>query len=155
MGTNFYLIKKQSCDHCGRKAEEGPHVGKRSAAGLFCYACKLSLCVDGNEAVHRGHTAWAKACRNCGAEPVKDDNASGMVELGFAKPRTDKPSDVRSAASFTWAADPVETRNMLRGQTEALIIDEYGRTYSGVEFLAIIDANCPIEFTDSIGLEFS
>ena len=38
MGTNFYLNER--------------HVGKRSAAGWYCWDCKQTLCADGEHNVH-------------------------------------------------------------------------------------------------------
>lgn len=35
MGTNFYLLEKPACDHCGRGATEGLHIGKSSGGWCF------------------------------------------------------------------------------------------------------------------------
>lgn len=39
MGTNFYF-------------SNGGHIGKRSAAGWYCWDCKQTFCVNGEEHVH-------------------------------------------------------------------------------------------------------
>lgn len=41
-----------------------------------------------------------------------------------------------------------------RHATELVIRDEYGREMTGQAFLAMLDANCPIRFTHSIGRDF-
>jgi len=51
MGTNYYL-KIDECECCGRY--EKKHIGKRSAAGRYCFDCGVSLCVDGEDNVHKG-----------------------------------------------------------------------------------------------------
>ena len=38
MGTNFYTTK-------------GVHIGKRSAAGMYCWHCRTTLCEQGEEGV--------------------------------------------------------------------------------------------------------
>ena len=68
MGTNFYEFKD---------GVEGRHIGKRSAAGLYCHDCGVTLCaraydrwekkeVEGEEAVHQGDSFWYDACPKCG-----------------------------------------------------------------------------------------
>ena len=44
MGTNFYYWNLQQ--------EENKHIGKRSAAGMYCFDCNVSLCKEGAEHVH-------------------------------------------------------------------------------------------------------
>jgi hypothetical protein len=78
------------------------------------------------------------------------------MELGFAGPREARPTGVQSASSFSWAQDP-ERVGVLCEQLGAVegIIDEYGRVYSGNGFLAMLRANCPLQFTQSIGRVFA
>ena len=42
MGTNYYLK--------GHRGDDNPkyHIGKRSAAGLYCWDCHITLCKGGN-----------------------------------------------------------------------------------------------------------
>lgn len=35
MGTNYYLLEKPTCSHCGRGPTEGLHIGKSSAGWCF------------------------------------------------------------------------------------------------------------------------
>ena len=44
MGTNFYKIKRVD-----NKIEEGEHIGKRSAAGEYCWDCRRTLSIYGDE----------------------------------------------------------------------------------------------------------
>ena len=39
MGTNFYIIDKD------QEYSEGRHIGKRSAAGWYCWDCGTTLCI--------------------------------------------------------------------------------------------------------------
>ena len=152
MGTNFYWYTKND------EEWEGPHIGKRSAAGMFCWSCNRTLCIGGPDAVHEGHSGWHDACPSCGARPVKEGLKSGpaAVELGFAEPRAEAPTDVRGASSFTWAQEPDDVLRTLRSWPDTeIVIDEYGRKMTGAEFTKMLDSNCPIRFTDSIGREFS
>jgi len=50
MGTNYYTINtdERKIDHMDPEF----HIGKRSAAGMYCWNCGLTLCKDGEEFVH-------------------------------------------------------------------------------------------------------
>ena len=58
MGTNFYFMSEDD--------EIDRHIGKRSAAGYFCWDCGLSLCAAGHDAVHNGKTVFLDKCPVCG-----------------------------------------------------------------------------------------
>ena len=97
MGCNFYTLR-------------GTHIGKRSAAGLYCWDCDLTLCRYGNEGIHYGgwedrEQKWYKACPMCHSEPEKEslENNSAGRELGFNKQPFKRKRGVRSCSSFTWA----------------------------------------------------
>lgn len=78
------------------------------------------------------------------------------VELGFAEPEETPPEGISGAASFSWARDPAEVRAVCSANVDRLVVvDEYGRTMTGGQFLSMLRCNCPIEFTDSVGREFS
>lgn len=179
MGTNYYFI----LDECGYVPtghgdgtfdidSEDPrvHIGKRSAAGLYCWDCGVSLCKEGEQFVHysarprhfssladdlaaeRGK--WNTACPICGKIRMDESLSEGSVgiELGFAKPRSERPLGVRSCSSFTWAQAPDAVRKVcLERPAEVLIRNEYGERFTGGEFTDMLLSNCPIEFTDSIG----
>lgn len=145
MGTNFYL-KKNPVDYMDPEV----HIGKRSAAGSYCWECRRTLCIEGESKIHYG-SPFSEVCLTCGSKPEKEsiDSSSAGLELGFAKPR--KPSErtgVKSVSSFTWAMDSVK----LRGKR--YVLDEYGRPYTMKRFREEVLDNCPIQFY-TIGRYFS
>jgi hypothetical protein len=112
--------------------------------------------MGGERAIHYSTHDWYERCPTCGREPVKFNalrEGPAAVELGFADPNKERPSDVRGCCSFTWAIDP-ETAQRRCADGE-IVIDEYGCRMGGQAFLVMLNANCPIRFTDSIGEEFS
>ena len=158
MGTNFYwtdAVRDAIDDYT-----DG-HIGKRSAAGAYCWDCDLTLCASGTDAIHHGRGApgeFHEACPHCMKPFIPGGITSGAaaVELGFAKPNTERPQGVSSASSFTWAKDP-ESVGVLceRYANDPVVIDEYGREMTGTEFLLMLRMNCPIQFTNMIGEWFS
>lgn len=125
------------------------HIGKRSVAGLFCWDCGVTLCNLGPEGVHSssGEKGWYKKCPKCGAEPVSEGLKSGpvAVELGFAKPRPERPKGVRGCSSFIWQQEPEKVKAACKAFADKLVIeDEYRQQYTGQEFLDMLEFNCPI-----------
>ena len=121
MGTNYYYGDK--------------HIGKRSAAGRYCYACKRSTCKEGDAEVHTGRATWTEdgTCFHCG-----------------------KAFQVRGCCSFSWDMRPgffAELCDVL-GAGGPTFGDEYGGEYSPKEMRALID-ECPIKNTYHVGKEFS
>jgi hypothetical protein len=149
MGTNFYTLS-------------GKHIGKRSAAGLWCWDCGVTLCVDGPDNVHRGcghkdpfcSCNWYSKCPKCGKAPNKetlDDNSAGR-ELGFNKSKPKKKTGVASCSSFGWAIAP---DILLKSKTKTKTIkDEYGSKMTMKEFKDMLK-ECPIQNTDCVGMDFS
>lgn len=152
MGTNFYTIK-------------GEHIGKRSAAGLYCWDCNVSLCKAGKEHVHESpacgirnvqlyiaesEAMWHKKCPNCGREPEKEDLdcSSAGRELGSNELLPHRKVGVQSCSSFTWAM------RKERALKIRAVVDEQGKKYNHREFLALLE-ECPIQFYHSIGVEFT
>ena len=81
---------------------------------------------------------------------------AAAVELGFAEPRPGRPSGVRGCSSFSWAQDPDKVRAICGEHLDdEIIADEYGRKMTGRAFLDMVEANCPIQFTRSVGKWFS
>ena len=155
MGTNFYLmLEDEICPTCNRTIEDEDtfHIGKRSAAGLYCFDCNMTLCKAGNYGIHRSR-GYYTMCPICGKEPSQEslDDSTVGLELGFAEPR--KGRGVRSCSSFTWA---IEEKKFIKMITDGYIIkDEYGKKYTYEKFVDDILDNCPIKFLDSIGINFS
>lgn len=166
MGTNFYLR--------GHRGDDDPkfHIGKRSAAGLYCWDCRLTLCPGGEAAVHSGgfdDPPWPTVCPRCGAsksdEPL-DKSAAGR-ELGFNTSPPAAKRGVASCCSWTYAMGPKRIcEALLFGDREPcpccrrpfdddkVIENEYGDLFSLEEFRKVL-AECPIVYTHSIGVEFS
>lgn len=148
MGTNFYAGDFDPETHSDMDPKF--HIGKRSAAGLYCWDCDLTLCEGGPDRVHSGRVPFATACRECGQEPAQEsirDSAAGR-ELGVNTAVAMRKTGVRSCGSFSWAMPP----ERLEGIAE--IVDEYGRRYTRQAFLDML-SECPIRFTSSIGQWFS
>ena len=102
MGCNFYVR--------GYKRDDDPetHIGKRSAAGLYCWDCKLTLCIGGEAKIHEGNSRWHKKCPKCGKEPIKEgfENSAGGRELGFNTAKPAPKTGAASCSSFSWAMKP-------------------------------------------------
>src|SRR5215212_11244709 len=132
MGTNYYTLKSK-------------HIGKRSAAGKYCWDCNTTLCKEGNDAVHTGsgypllnsgdmmkdlameikrsEEKWYDECPICHKKPDKegvDNNAAGR-ELGFNKEPYKRKTGIKSCSSFTWAVSPSNLSKV------KYVRDEYGR----------------------------
>lgn len=154
MGTNFFW-------NDGKEIEDNMdpefHIGKRSAAGLYCWDCGVSLCEDGNSSVHSERSAWHSECPMCGSNPTEEKEGNPvMVELGFSSPRDSRPRGVRGASSFSWAQEPTFVIWKCEDcPDEPLVIDEYGKELSGKAFLGMLKNNCPIRFTRFIDTWFS
>ena len=148
MGTNFYWKET-------RHEEEGhilQHIGKRSAAGYYCYDCGTTLHRNGIEDVHKGgpKTAWFEACPCCGKtkENRTIHTSTGGVELGFATAADVTRTGVSTCCSFTWTLMKHKREIEWLGSfnpDEKVIVDEYGDELSAREFLEMYQI-CPIEF---------
>jgi len=152
MGTNFYIRDADG--------SEGDHIGKRSAAGWYCWDCDRSLCIDGEDYVHYDNE-FAKSCPVCNKPVVMESLNNGAVarELGFDKSPHGRKTGVASCSSFRWALKPNQLQHRIRRQYPVddaglVIMDEYGHEFTWAEFQAILE-ECPIQFYDMIGKEFS
>lgn len=158
MGTNFYLVPLD-WDPTAPDADPegvGVHIGKRSAAGAYCWDCGVTLCAAGEAGVHRGNPldGWLEACPVCGRSrrdtPEDLAHSAAGRELGFNHAPPAPKKGVRSCSSFSWAVHPEE---FARDRTGRKVADEYGRTYTPEEFDAVL-AECPIQYYDAIGRTF-
>ena len=147
MGTNYRWISVENAD--GRDIHE--HIGKRSAAGPYCWDCGTTLCRDGSRGVHHDDRDWHDRCPSCDAEPASDDLGSSAagVELGFAKSADVRRVGVTSCSSFSWTL--MRHKRVLEGMMEGndrtvCVVDEYGREYNAREFLTEELASVAIEF---------
>ena len=137
MGCNFYTVT-------------GKHIGKRSAAGLYCWDCHVTLCIGGEKNVHTSDSRWHKRCPKCHKKPESESLHGGAVgrELGFNKEPFAPKKGVASCSSFSWDVDPDSIKRL------RIIEDEYGRRYTAKEFQELL-SECPIRRTDHIGMDFS
>ena len=142
MGTNFYTVKSNL------------HIGKRSAAGLYCWDCKKTLCEGGEEKIHTGLTPFLTCCPVCGKN--RPDPAAFIALL------TKKPNNTRNrfkvgitpCASFTYAMDKdLLDKKVKKEARKKVVVDDCGQKYTYKQFMALLK-ECPIIFEDKIGLEF-
>lgn len=141
MGTNFY--------EAGHAEREDRHIGKRSAAGRYCWECRVTLCKGGTTGVHYGEGFYDE-CPECGGVPLEESLTTGAAgrELGFNCSEPSRKRGVQSCSSFSWAMQPEELANL------TLIEDEYGHIFTLDEFYKVLE-ECPIQFYDHIGMCFS
>jgi len=125
MSTNFYLDKQRK-----------KHIGKRSAAGLYCWDCNISLCKKGADYVHHWTKKedWYKSCPKCGKS----------YEIGNKLGKGVSP-----CTSFTWAIKREDISKRKR-----FIYDSNGKKWTIKEFNKMVN-ECPIQFTHYIGQNFS
>ena len=149
MGTNFYIIDKD------QEYSEGRHIGKRSAAGWYCWDCGTTLCRDGTSGIHQGQSKWYSSCPECYQEKTPEGLFEGSVgrELGFNKQDPKEKTGVKTCCSFTWAYAPKRFEKDFKGKRGKIIKDEYGEKFSYKQFLEIL-SECPIQST-WVGQEFS
>ena len=147
MGTNYYVRWWKTNDSMNPKY----HIGKKAAAGLYCWDCGVTLCKWGEMGVHLGDSNWFKSCPKCGGKPIKEGLSDGSAgrELGFNKTPYGRKTGVASCSSFTWCMPPEE---FLKKNVK--IWNEYGDTFTKDEFLKILE-ECPIQFKNFIGEWFS
>lgn len=140
MGTNFYFELE------GQQV----HLGKRSAAGLYCWDCDVTLCAEGVEGVHSSPAHWHRACPRCGATPAL--MPVNVVDL-FAQAA--RPSGCSTTASFTWAVQPQMFTALFRTLPALPCVrDEYGVAYTPAAFLEMLQTFCALTFVQ-LGQEWS
>lgn len=139
MGTNFYKM-------------DGTHIGKRSAAGMYCFDCNVTLCARGPNAVHEGRSNWHDQCPECGKKYIPDklEESSAGLELGFNKNPINANEGVKSCSSFTWA---ISKQDFYRSWVRK-VKDEYGRVYTKKEFIKMLDSY-PLHYFHLLGRSFS
>jgi hypothetical protein len=141
MGTNFYW-KNINNEKILEK-----HIGKRSAAGLYCWDCGSTLNYGGIRDVHK-NLSVSPVCLNCKKSQKNESLCESTAgrELGFNKSKPIKKTGVSSCSSFTWTLMKHKREiNKLKKVFRKIIVDEYGKEYTAVEFLQILE-ECPIEF---------
>jgi hypothetical protein len=154
MGTNFYIGREDG-------NPRGIHIGKRSAAGIYCWDCNETLCGTGKAGIHHGNSdKWLDKCPSCGKARTEEGigESSAGKELGFNR-QSGRKTGVKSCSSFTWAIeDPIEFILSLKNSKASKgieIFDEYDRKISKKDFLKIVLEDCPVRYYEAIGQEFS
>lgn len=181
MGTNFYAIDpsvNNFASYLPREVEKTlVHIGKRSGAGWYCYACGISLCKEGNGALHLGKSLYKalyhmdlkiladgdpffKACPKCGQKrPEYGEDAKPSVGPGNEKTAVESPAGgVRSVCTFGWAILPYDLWQLLSkyDDDEYCIVNEYGDKFTKKEFREVeYGKYCPIDCFSLVGEEFS
>ena len=143
MGTNFYWTGDEQSD------DVHVHIGKRSAAGAYCWDCGATLCLGGTNDIHTSDATWSKNCPAC-HRSADGGNISGAaaVELGFTRVGPDKQG-ITSCSSFTWTmlSHKWKLEKMREeGCLDVCVEDEYGRKYMAGQFLDVILSGVAIEF---------
>lgn len=146
MGTNWYTLK-------------GEHIGKSSAAGWYCYKCRLTLCKYGEEWVHSTHPEVERQMDIKYGYPRDGTNIHRTIESNqlstfdrcpgcdTEKSTKEKQTCVDGCISFTWAMNGVPKRIKY-------VKNEYGDKMTREEFMERLD-KYPIKYYHSIGVEFS
>jgi hypothetical protein len=134
MGTNFYWKEipkefKKYIPHVKKwfgdvgHDDVLVHIGKRSAAGKYCYECGTTLKKAGTDNIHDCmYDDWYSECPICGRE--------GTPICSFRW----------TMLRHKWLIEALADE----GWTKKCIVDEYGDSYSHIEFLQEI--NTPIEY---------
>ena len=159
MGTNFYQVASED-----EKCTYENHIGKRSAAGHYCWDCRQTLCADGESRVHHANTPdsdydvsmrktkWFDCCPSCGEKKQEGSQIpnAAMLELGFREQKLSGESKgVRTVCSFLWACHLYEI------DETKLVKNEYGDVISFEDFRKMLEVECPIRDYSAIGREFS
>lgn len=151
MGTNYYINSKKYDDISG-------HIGKRSAAGFYCWDCAVTLCAEGPGHVHTSNSHWLEFCPKCGAGKPKEEDlsiSSAGRELGFNKTKPKKKKGIASCSSFAWGIYPHELDQIFKKlKLKYPVINEYDEKLTEGDFLDILE-ECPLQSFGLIGTKFS
>ena len=165
MGTNYYIkgYDKTNDDDTDSRMDPKWHIGKRSAAGPFCFDCGITLCKGGPSKVHY-NAEWHKKCPTCGKEHAIEEMEESAVglELGFNKNPNKLKAGVGSACSFTFAmklGDLITRVKEEFGKSPndiKVIVNEYGEEFTYMEFSNLLKPiPHSLRFKDMLGKEFS
>lgn len=157
MSTNFYFICKdedfEDISVNGHRSDDPEwHIGKRYAAGLYCWDCNIKMPNSGVKGPLG--PIQVKTCPKCGKEYKNEGwNSAEGRELGFNK--LGKKTGVATASGFNWAMTFENFCKKIGEDVSAkIIINEYREKFNIDEFINILN-ECPIQKFDSIGSWFS
>jgi hypothetical protein len=129
MGTNFYWI---SDDKYADEYDIHIHIGKRSAAGSYCYDCGTTLNSEGTSEIHTGSnqlSQWLDECPAC-------NTLKGA-------------GNVKTCCSFTWTLlkHKWEIKRLAKEEPDKKIIyNEYDEKFTAKEFLEEELKTCMVEY---------
>jgi len=137
VSTNFYWIGV-----VGNEDGIGVHIGKRNAAGVYCFDCGVAQTKSTQE-LHTGKGDKHKRCPGCGMSfdtPLDTTKSTALLEagvtpLGYVK----NQSGIGTCSTFTWTALAHKWKirdAVLRGGSggDKVIRDGLGVEYSYSEF---------------------
>lgn len=174
IGVNFYWktvqpwflenAKNPNVDPAEDEENIIVHIGKKSAAGLYCHKCGCTNIRSGTQYVHQLPSDKILVLEE-DYEKEKDENKKKELkrELDYYL-LSECPccgesfsSEGSRTSSFTWTLR--KHRNLIldlikENNHEKVIRDEYGKEYSALEFFSrVICDDCQIEFQS--GIRFS
>lgn len=148
MSTNFYWISKETDQDSIQN-----HIGKRSAAGSYCFDCGTTLYEGGTDSIHTGENnkvlgGWLEACPSCGkkASDNYSSKSNSIETVNNLSPFSSKRG-ISMCNSFTWTLLKHKwtiLKLVKTNPSEKVIVNEYGVFFNAKEFLEELDA-CPIE----------
>lgn len=129
MGMNIYTLK-------------GKHIGKRSAAGFWCWDCKIQV-----ESKNQFFI-----CPKCGLKVYEQTAIKGFNpayrELGFTKAVEQRRTGIAGASHFTWhAKDRSEADKMV--ERKKFFKTEYGEIWNAKRFQRMFKEVISESFLDS------
>ena len=113
-------------------------IGKRKVFGLYYFNCNVPLLKERRSNLS-GHQL--KYCPICKKKPT-DKNLATWIEWEIKEERISKPTGVTSCCVFTYAIPKNEVRRKYLGNHERVIVNEFGKKYTGSDFLNMLKYNC-------------
>lgn len=156
MRKNYYLLNPDLPHVESQRSDPRIHIGKKSAAGFYCFDCDRPLWIGPIELLHFSEHARkfrVKRCPTCGQEPEIEPLSRSSVgrELGFNKMSYPQvKTGVKSTSSFSWAMTP----EFFDQHVGEFVWNEYGDQLSVGEFRAILK-ECKIHLFRFLNVEFS
>lgn len=125
----------------------GKHIGKRSAAGLYCTSCGTTLSRYGTQFIHScEYQGEYDSCPICGEKRDKDSGITGSVALELFGKKEIERGSVRSVSSFTWTTGRMKKFILEEANPSWKIKDEYEKKHTIQEFRKMYADFCFIEF---------
>lgn len=121
---------------------EDKHIGKRYAAGIWCWDCRVPMYDESHPEMVGGfpHPKPLDKCPSCGKSKEETKYNPAMRELGFDKNKPYKPTGIDGASGFIWNID--NHFGVGTSKEEILdtikdmkwLVDEYGRKMTVKQF---------------------